>query len=49
MNQQRVAAKSVGSRVRQTCGQIGRRVQLAVMESRVKLRSCLCLACLVSK
>lgn len=48
MNQQRAATKSVGSRVRQTCGQRGRRVQLAVLESRVKLGSCLTLACLVS-
>lgn len=48
MNQQRAATKSVGSRVRQTCGQRGRRVQLAVLESWVKLGSCLTLACLVS-
>lgn len=49
MNPQRAAAKIVGSRVRQTCGQTGQRGQLANMESRVKLRACLSLACLVSK
>lgn len=49
MNQQRAAAKTVGSRVRQTCGQTGRKGQLADMESWVKLRACLGLACLGSK
>lgn len=39
MNQQRAAAKTVGSRVRQTCGQTGRRGQLADMESQAKPRA----------